>query len=372
MPFPQIAKDNLVVALSLANVFTDARLQYPSLSDQARAITELQRYIAWQIHHSYFSAEAGMNTAKRTLASYIHLDSSVDLFMRYMDIPACKPQTNLAYLDENIQKLIYLHFKDRVLRKSFFEPIPPSEKMVAEEVRAVVKEMVLGYATKPSEQKPEERIFPTDEDWQVFVAEVDVGIEKLVKQHDAVIKQFHKEFAGFRDGQLQFMLNFFDRCSFLNRLESWLKQVPEERNHPAAEDSRISVFLECLEELKHSHKEIDLHYLRATLDHLKTRTLSQSHYKLVVTVLISLKAKYDTYCRGQDKMSAKDLQENFMEAWPKPKLLRWEHPRPDKENDHVWKAMRQQHRELEVADSKDADQKRKLPFGKRMGLTAAS
>lgn len=371
MPFPQIAKDNLVVALTMANVFTDDRGQYPALRAQMEAIKELQRFIGWQTHHSYHLAVAGRSPSKKALSLYINLESSVDLFMRYMKIPACEVQGHLAYLDENVQKLIYNEFKNKVLRKSLSERLPPPLKTVKDELRNLVKEKVQGYATRPSTQAEADRAFASDEEWEIFVAEVNVGLESLATQYHGVLRTFHKEFFNFRKGQLDFIQNYFHRCLFLCKLEAWLNQVPADRDRPAADSAKVTAFCQKLLELEQNYNEFDLTEFNSQLLELQGKTLNQEQFKLIVTHLISLKPKYDVYCTGQDQLNAEEQVQQFMDTWPKPKLPRMVVLREDKA-DREWRALRDKQREQEAVKEQEEGLKRKIPAGKRLTHSPAA
>lgn len=355
MPFPQIAKNNLVVTLSLANLFTDHNGRYLPLAAQIEETHELQKYIGWQAHNLYHRPSPGRNPAKQGLTNYLMLESTVALFMRYMNIPECQIQSNLAYLSDNVQKLIYQHFKEEILRPALLEPTRPALTIVDKGVRSLVKEKVQGYSERLAEQ--------TREEWQLFVAEIDVGIDVLSKQYKTILTNLHAQFYDFRKGCLAFIQNYYDRYMFLARVEQWLTRAPLARFYQPVDKAKLSAFCQKLQELEARQNELDINALFAAFAELQRTSLTQEQYKAVAEALIQLRPKYDAYRLGQDSLTPEAQLKEFMSAWPKPQLPRLVTPACRREVDESWKQLRAKHQETKEKEalSESSSLKHKKP-----------
>jgi hypothetical protein len=358
MPFPQIAKDNFVVTLSLADLFTDSSGRYLSLNAQMASLQEVQRCLNWQAHNLYQPVNAGRNEAKQTLIGYLRLESTVDFFMRYMPIPACQIHDNLAYLNDKVQELIYQNFKHDILRKALQQFNLPSLSVVDDGIKKMVKEKVLGYSKRLADQSREE--------WQLFVAEIDVGIEVLSKQYRTILTTLHSQFFDFRKGYIAFAQNYYDRCMFLAKLEEWLALAPFTQASAPLTEAKFLAFCGKLQELEARQKERDVQALFASLAELQKATLTQGQFKQIAQTLIALKPKYDAYRAGQELLTAEAQLEQWMAIWPKPKLPRLI-ANTRKEADDNWEKLRAQHREQkEVAnDESESSLKHKKPLNVR-------
>ncbi len=316
MAFPQIAKDNLAAALSLANIFTDPQGNYLPLNIQLKALSDIRGLLNWQLLNRHAKPISGGCPVKKILISYINLESSVDLFMRYINIPECPLQANLAYIDDKLQKLIYNNFKEKVLRRSLSRPGQPLSSSVELAIRQLIIEKVLGYSKREPWQDKEE--------WKIFVAEIDVGIARLSEIYEKILQDFYAQFDDFRQGQLLFLKNYFKCCFFLAQLEQWLNQGPSLRLASALADSEIDNFCQQLLRLEQSYLEFDLSNLNRQLLAMQQKKLNQDQQKTLVRALIQLKPKYDAYRPGQDRLSPEEQLQEFSKCWPKPqfKLLK--------------------------------------------------
>jgi len=336
MPFPQIAKNNLVVALSLGSFLTDDRGQYRSLSEQITDLEQIMRMTSWQRHHPYQSAYAGNNQAKSSLLIYLNVESSIDLFMRFGDIPSFQVNTNLAYLDGNFQRFALKHFTDTILRKNLCDKKVLSAAAIKKAITNLVKEKVLGYAGKLPGQ--------SDEDWQIFVAEVNTGIEYLCMQFHAILKESYDNFDGFRKGHLNFIHNYFEKCNFLASLEEWLLQAPRASFSKSIENSSIALFSQKSLELIQNYNEIDMRSLHSQLDNFRRSRVTEEQYKSLCQLLIGLKPKYDAYRFGQAQLNQDQQLTKFMELWPKPKLPTPVPPSKQTEAEETWQKSREKSR----------------------------
>ncbi len=312
MPFPQVAKDNLAATLALANLLTNDNGQYLPLDQQISALQELQKFLTWQSKNPFQVGNPGRNPVKVALSGYLKMEGSVDLFMRYWEIPAYQQKDNLAYLTGEIQKLVYRWFKDEVLRKELGRSKLIELRLIEKAIKGIVKERVAGYSAPLEGQEREE--------WQIFVAEVDTDIAKLCQDYRKIFSDLHEHFLGFRKDQMAFTQCYFNRCMLLAQFESWLNNVPSSLLLPRLSDERMTALCEALTAIRQSHKDEDTKSLFERLNQLRGTSLSAAQYKTLATLLISLKPKYDAYRAGQGNLTADQQVEQFLDRWPKPAL----------------------------------------------------
>lgn len=313
MPFPQIAKNNLVIALSMGSFFTNDQGQYWPLDDQINGLAEINKFITWQRHHPYQKTNSqGKNPAKTALLGYLSLESSIDLYMIYGNKLPYQVNMNLAYLDENVQRFIHKYFIDNILRENLYYKNIFSSSFIHKTVKELVQEKILGYSTPLPEQ--------TDDEWQIFVAEINTGIDYLCKQFKTILRDYYDKFDSFRKGHLRFVQNYFDRCLFIADLEKWLTQIPSSHFSSPIENDKVQAFCQKLLELEQPYNEIDLKSFSSLFHNLQNSKITPEQYKSICEVLIRLRPKYDAYRFSQDKLSQEQQLAQWMELWPKPPL----------------------------------------------------
>lgn len=262
------------------------------------------------------------------LRPYLQLNATLDLFIRHVkELPAeCELHNNLSYLDREIQKLLYKNFKTKIREdKSFHEALLKHQPFSCDAVQAIVqtiiKDLVPDYKEKPSDQEQEM--------WNIYVMEVNVGIERLSKQYHGFLQSSHETFSTLRTEQLTFIKNYFDRCLFLAQLEEWLTQAPlsqvEQQLQPSSEELNLA-FCQSLLQFEKSHNEVDVASIKTRLEELQKTSLAPKQHETIAKLLIQLKPQYDAYRLGQASLdTSKQLQE-FTKLWPTtpaPTLYQW-------------------------------------------------
>lgn len=339
MPFPQVAKDNYALSLTLASFFTDGDQKYFSTSERIDALIELRCCTRWQASHPYSLAKAGNRLIKKTLLPYLAFESSIDLFMRYIPVPTCPVQENLAYLDSNVQNLFFKHFKNSIVRDLLKDRNSPTVNQIEDRLRDYAKTVVLGYKHRLPD------LDMSREEWNIYVAEINASINKLATAYYSILRDLHNQFSDFRKGQLEFLQNYLDRCLLLTQTERYLRDIQTQRAHPAADEGEVKAFCDNLKKLEQYYQEFSLQELHSSLDYLRAHSLSQAQHHTIAECMIRLKAKYDLYSTGEDSLSEDEQLNSYRDAWPKPKLPCLAKPPVNKEAEEAWNKMREHQRD---------------------------
>lgn len=308
MPLLQAVKDHLASMLSYAGFATDEYANHLPLATQLDAWDNIQKTAHWQLFHPFSRLTPTRDPIKIVLSDYLNVQRSTELFIRFVKAPTFETISNLPYFENaSIQNLVYKTFLKECLPFLLNSDQLPPQSCIDDFLYTYAKERIAGYAEKEDPQQSEE-------DWKIFIAEVNEGLLKLSPKIYAIFEKLHTQFVQFRRDHLEFLDNFFSRCNFLCQFEQWLKENSCS-NRPMMPLATMALLDQCLENLKFPYQLLDLKHLFNVFRDIKYYSIDYDTYQILVNHLIELRIKYDAVRAESSDLSVEQEQAVFQAAW---------------------------------------------------------